>query len=560
MLTGYSCKNFRAFRDASIEVRPLTIILGANGVGKTSLLQIPLLLQQTLNSTTKDYRSPLKIHGSNLSFGDAINIFHNQDSDNLCALSLDFVDEELRSTIADRLIAEYESYIEDFGDYLHFVTIRSDRKKKIKLDTADLEILTDYSDKRRQKPSNKIDFTESILSVIKTLEKSLDLSEWYNFRPAPFRLNAAFGRRRFKGSKVKFSDIRATYDFLRHISSYSSNDFKINFELRSQEVEKDVSTLGLCGLQLFMDGKLFIDLNRPENKTEIVLKSDIIETKQLEYINKDLADCISFDSTIFNVLKNEIGGVEGSQINHVRDIVLLILSKAISSIEKSFSPEMVSHVAPLRAYPKRYYFLDVAATGSTQGDNIVELLRENPELRAEVNEWLSKFDINVNVEQFREIIHRLTVKRDNLGFELDITDVGFGLSQVLPVITQSFLAHDSSLALIEQPEIHLHPNMQADLADLFISASRVGRDEISGPRLVVETHSEYLLNRLRRRIAEGKISSQDVAIYFVERGRNGDTSSTVRRVEIASGGAFEWPIEFFESTIEDTVEFLALQE
>ncbi|RYZ75918.1 MAG: hypothetical protein EOP04_32710, partial [Proteobacteria bacterium] len=99
-----------------------------------------------------------------------------------------------------------------------------------------------------------------------------------------------------------------------------------------------------------------------------------------------------------------------------------------------------------------------------------------------------------------------------VDFELDIADVGFGISQILPVIVQCFLSKTNSFTVIEQPEIHLHPKMQADLTDLFIEVLGDEKDKC----LIVETHSEYLLNRLRLRIAQGKISRDDVAIYFVE--------------------------------------------
>jgi len=98
-------------------------------------------------------------------------------------------------------------------------------------------------------------------------------------------------------------------------------------------------------------------------------------------------------------------------------------------------------------------------------------------------------------------------KRLNL-FEVDITgagrgttanlaDVGFGVSQVLPVLIQGLLTRSGGIYLVQQPEIHLHPDAQAGLADFFIYLASYG------VITVVETHSEYLLLRLRRRLAEG---------------------------------------------------------
>ena len=130
---------------------------------------------------------------------------------------------------------------------------------------------------------------------------------------------------------------------------------------------------------------------------------------------------------------------------------------------------------------------------------------------------MEKSNLKVSVSQFQDVIHKLLVNQNSL--DLDITDVGFGISQILPVIIQGYLAHENSITLIEQPEIHLHPKMQADLADLFISIINSTNEE-GGKKtkkyLFVETHSEYLLKRLRRRISEGKILNDDVAIYLID--------------------------------------------
>jgi predicted ATPase len=180
-------------------------------------------------------------------------------------------------------------------------------------------------------------------------------------------------------------------------------------------------------------------------------------------------------------------------------------------------------------------------------------LKENESLLNLTNSWLDKFGIRLDVQQLREIIHRLAVRRPGSGLDLDITDVGFGLSQILPVIVQGFLAAPNSLTLIEQPEIHLHPRMQAELADLFIDMC-----QSETRRFLIETHSEYLLNRLRRRIAEGKINAEDVAIHFVD----SDPSlqcSLVKEIKIEKRGSFEWPANFYIDELEDTVAFLSRQ-
>ena len=169
------------------------------------------------------------------------------------------------------------------------------------------------------------------------------------------------------------------------------------------------------------------------------------------------------------------------------------------------------------------------------GDSIAEVLKENKDLSLKVNKWFNKFGFDISVDNVEDIIHKLKVLQNDLS--LDITDVGFGISQVLPVIIQGYLSKKDSLTIIEQPEIHLHPKMQAELADLFIEIcsdlkedEKVEKNKVVPAKysiekyLVIETHSEYLLKRLRRRIAEGRIKSDDVVIYSFEKSEDGNLS------------------------------------
>lgn len=128
--------------------------------------------------------------------------------------------------------------------------------------------------------------------------------------------------------------------------------------------------------------------------------------------------------------------------------------------------------------------------------------------------------------------------------EVKLTDVGFGVSQVLPALVQAFYAPPHSTVWMEQPEIHLHPRVQAELADAFISA--VQAYENGKPRnvqLVIESHSEHFLLRLQRRVAEGLIRPEDVAVYFV---RNGKAGAALEELKLDMFGEIEnWPEGFF---------------
>jgi len=98
----------------------------------------------------------------------------------------------------------------------------------------------------------------------------------------------------------------------------------------------------------------------------------------------------------------------------------------------------------------------------------------------------------------------------------NLTDVGYGVSQALPLVVQSVLAAPKSRLLLQQPEVHLHPRAQAALGTLFVDLLAS-----SDKQFVVETHSDYILDRVRQEVAQGKVAADDVSILYFEREKNG---------------------------------------
>lgn len=124
-------------------------------------------------------------------------------------------------------------------------------------------------------------------------------------------------------------------------------------------------------------------------------------------------------------------------------------------------------------------------------------------------------------------------------------DVGIGISQVLPVLVMAYGSRNKLLAM-EQPEIHLHPALQAELGDVFIEAALGER----GNTFILETHSEHLILRLMRRIREGTVSPDDIGVVFVEPLARGSRFIELR---IDEEGDFtdEWPGGFFEESFHE---------
>lgn len=134
---------------------------------------------------------------------------------------------------------------------------------------------------------------------------------------------------------------------------------------------------------------------------------------------------------------------------------------------------------------------------------------------------------------------------------VDIPDVGVGVSQVLPVVVELFYAPPGSTIIIEQPELHLHPSAQAALADVVIDAIRAG-EKTKGRRniqLIIESHSEYFLRRLQRRLAEDKIDLDDLAAYFIKY-QEGEAHIDPLQIDLF-GDIKNWPDGFFGDMNED---------
>lgn len=147
--------------------------------------------------------------------------------------------------------------------------------------------------------------------------------------------------------------------------------------------------------------------------------------------------------------------------------------------------------------------------------------------------------------------YRARIKVSPRSEWVSVPDVGFGISQFMPVLMQCFYAPPHSIIVIEQPELHLHPAVQQNLADLFIEVIRSREDgENRGIQLIVESHSEHFLTRLLRRIAEDKISQEEVAAYFFSQNQLGTHEAIPLEVD-SYGNVRNWPPNFFGDAFGD---------
>jgi predicted ATPase len=219
------------------------------------------------------------------------------------------------------------------------------------------------------------------------------------------------------------------------------------------------------------------------------------------------------------------------------------------------------YLGPLREYPQRQYTWagSQPADMGRRGERVIDAIlaardrdvkisrgKGRPKLSIEeyAAHWLKELRL---IDSFSVApvapgsnLYQVHVRKTAGAADVLITDVGFGISQILPVIVLCYYVPTGSTIILEQPEIHLHPSVQAGLADVFIDAIKVRKIQI-----ILESHSEHLLLRLQRRIAEEAegFNADDIALYFCD--YKEDESLVVPLKLDPLGNIHNWPKDFF---------------
>jgi predicted ATPase len=219
----------------------------------------------------------------------------------------------------------------------------------------------------------------------------------------------------------------------------------------------------------------------------------------------------------------------------------------------------VYYLGPLRDYPRRQYSWAGAkpADMGRRGERVVDAILASREagitysrgrghkrqsLEERLASWLQdlglidRFEVKPIAKGGK--LFQVSVRRNPKAPDVLITDVGFGVSQILPVLTLCYYAPEGSTLILEQPEIHLHPRVQAGLADVFIDAAKT-----RGVQIIVESHSEHLLRRLQRRVAEEQFLADETALYFAAT-KDGESRLTSLELDLF-GTIKNWPEGFF---------------
>jgi predicted ATPase len=233
----------------------------------------------------------------------------------------------------------------------------------------------------------------------------------------------------------------------------------------------------------------------------------------------------------------------------------------LSQFEAEFESAMdnIYYLGPLREPPKRNYQwsgtspTDVGMRGELTVNAILAATSKGVKrnlgkgaryktFEAMIAHWLRALGLisSFRVEELapNSNQYKTLVQKEAGATEVGLTDVGFGVSQILPVIVLLYYVPEGSTVLFEQPEMHLHPAVQSQLADLILTVSNTRNIQV-----IVESHSEHFIRRLQRRVAEDHSKNEDLKLYFFSTDKGQSRYEALQLDEF--GAIHNWPENFF---------------
>lgn len=326
-------------------------------------------------------------------------------------------------------------------------------------------------------------------------------------------------------------------ELLKNNMKYIIND--ISFFIKITKSDRVVTDKFIINFENGETSEIFMK----RNSYYIKFNNEILRTPNLITPNKFYFD-INNDK------------LEKADINELEKLSIIISAmRHIKNNIRKFTDNVI-HIEPFRNKPDRVEYLTnfkkINTVGS-KGENILTSLLslsndkdEDNDLENKINDkinlWLNEFDLaeNIRIQQLGNDNYSINIKNKYTGVECNILDVGVGTSQLLPIIIESVCSKENSILVIEEPETHIHPNAQSNLADLFVKCCK-DQDK----RFIIETHSIFLVTQLEILVASNQIDASDVGIYYFLQDKNG---TKVIDMKMMDNGQFkeEWPSGFFD--------------
>ncbi|MGK7864556.1 AAA family ATPase [Falsiroseomonas sp. E2-1-a4] len=502
MLRTIRIENFKAFGEAQeIPVGPITLIYGPNSAGKSSIIQSLLLMRQSLQSVAIS-ESRLLFSGEDVNLGNYTAALHGHNAENKMKLGFSF---------SSRSQAGFTRGF--FRGAVKSVDIELDYPKAAQRENVSDAWITNV--KYGVHDRNAADLSRDPLEV------------------ELVRLPLKKGEVPDLGEGVTKADFRPR-------NAASSSD--------------------LLKLMMLVNEKMTPEGSQASLK---VVPPDPALVKSVM--------AMKFFSYGFLPFRIDFSQIDAAALPSAIRYMISSPYSPLEILRRDFVDEMsnISYLGPLRSPPARHYIIsgsDKHSVGS-RGERMPQILyRKKRMVIPRINEKLSEFGIPY-VLDIQSAGNTLTgdiiaiALSDQRNVVVSPSDVGFGIGQLLPILVEGIVSAGKTIC-VEQPEIHLHPRLQAHLADFFIEtaktqseSSRVGRPasegRYGGNQWIIETHSEALILRLQTLIRNKTIPASFVTVLYVEPTSYG--GARVLRLKLSEEGEFidEWPHGFFEESFHE---------
>lgn len=506
-MESFSIENIKSFeKNTNIELKPITILVGKNSCGKSSLLRFPVVMSQTFSSDTT---SPLMFYGQLIDYGNYEDVVYKNKKESI-SFSI---------------------------------------KQRMEIDDVQR---TRHTGKETQQEFNKHD-----------VEVKVSLNKY--------------------GKKVVIEKDEMIIDGLLCYGLYreAEGDYRINtYHFYNQETKEFCQEAYDIVVEETYNTDFFVTIDIEEVFDRILKKYFPQGIPELDK-NVEGEDQLSYSELLkmspslrrLIMKRNKIVFSETEQITEYQHIAntfefyaeLLAAFFHICDVEMS----LTSYIGPFRMNPQRIYRDEESQTRrvGVKGEKISTVLirdsQKKRELIDKISIWLHKtMGYKLIVNDVNNGFYQILLEDDN-GTKSNIIDVGYGISQILPVIAQVLVEpklpefepdyNYDSLIIVEQPELHLHPAAQSELAELF-----VGGVIDCNKKMLIETHSEHFIRKLQVLVSDPncKLTNEDVAIYYIDKDESG--SAFAKELKILPNGKFaeKWPSGFFDKAHELSMELL----
>ena len=603
MLKSWSIKNFKPILDSGkLELKPVTVLAGRNSSGKSSLIQSILMIAQTLGNQLPE--RTLLPNERIVQLGTFEDVLSDLSGSRQMKIGFELeMEQEPQESPSIQTLTDTGLDIKSVGVIAHFNGASSNGASSSAIEATNVileSILLELNCVLRPLAEginflNEEEIATKISLIVQRISDN-ELNQYLRNVPIQKLLPYTDKQRNYLGEFIS-DQSGSSGPFLVAFSHFLPTRFvrKINLGERSKQLFTLIVGSLLKGRNVdeFLNGpntvSRFVNLGAPvsenlRNYIDVLFKELDVSPP---FLGQSLGDLFiwlmalrtnaidrekianqKFQNLLVQELINDVSVTEIMNeefLEVVNDANTNIFSKVIGDTTNFFTSK-IRYLGPLRADPsltQRSFaptsqLDDVGFKGEYaavvyQYNQLATIDWYNPyreqveqgTLQEALNTWVRYVDVanQVRTEEAGNIgvAWKILVKENQRAHIL--SEVGVGISQILPILVMGLLAPSSTFLIVEQPELHLHPSVQARLGDFFIGLAKCGK------QCLIETHSENLVSQLRYHIVEsGGQEQSDCVIYFAEQDERGATK--FNPVEISPlGNILNWPDGFFDETM-----------